>query len=491
MAIQKKRFRRTKTLAGVAALLVILGSCGWAYCRFKPAPRSPLDSLERAVVHREDLDVVLTVGGEVEGEKQTRIDCELQNIPSTTNFGSVAGQTIISLIPDGSRVKKGDVLCRFDASSYEETARVQQIELERATSELRQAQLDLESAQVAYSSYRDGEVAQEIDTFKGKLALMKSDLQRAGQKFEWTKRMFKIHYVSSSEFTTDQHAVLTQREGLKRTEGEFRVFLKYTVPKVLEELKGKIAVAEEQLEFAQLQHRNQEKRLAKVKRQIESCTLKAPHDGLVVHADVLFGPELKLREGSQVHQGQPMFFLPDLDHLIAAISLHESVAARVQVGMKTRVRMQAFPGREMTGRVIRKEMLPTENWRAGMDVKHFEARVAIDNPPKRVLPDMSVQIDIITTKRKDALVVASEALTFEEGKAYCYVAVGPALQKRPVRVNRASRDLVEIVEGLAEGDEVVLRPSPTELPADIPTIREPVEATVESALVEETDRHPT
>jgi HlyD family secretion protein len=478
-------------ILGAAALLLALAGGGWAYRNVKPASSELVGSLPRAVVHREELDVFLTVGGEIQGGKQTRIDCELQNIPSALNLGSFAGQTIISLIPDGKHVKKGDVLCRFDASSYEEAARIQRIELEKAKSAFRQAELDLDSAKVGHVAYRDGEVAQLTDAFRGSIALMKSDLQRARQKLDWTKRMAKIRYVSSNDLTIDQHAVMIQEEGLKRTEGEFRVFRKYTVPKVLYELQCVIAKAQEQWDFAKEQFESDERRLAKINRQIEACTIRAPHDGMVIHADVLFGPDLKLREGMQVHQGQPMFFLPDLDHVVAGISLHESVAARVEVGMKTRIRMQAFPGRVMTGRVTRKELLPTPNYRAGIDIRHFEARVEFDATPKGVLPDMSTEIEIITTKRKDTLVVASEALTYENGKAYCYVAVGPNLERRAVRVRRAGRNLLEVVAGLAEGEQVLLRPSLTTLPANIPTIPERVETAVDTSEPADSERHPT
>jgi HlyD family secretion protein len=454
-----RRFRRWKKVLRIAAVLVVLGVAGWAFDRLRPKGRPAYESWAMDTVHREDVDIVLTVGGEIKGEKQTEIECELKNLPSTTNYGSMSGQTILKLIPDGSKVKKGDMLCQFDESAYREMERQQEIEVQRGQAELRVAELDFDSAKLALRSFRDGEVMQQSNALEGQIILMRADLQRTRQRLQWTERMREIRYVSSSDVANQKHTLLSMEEGLKQAEGNFNVYRKYTVPKIFRDLESQIQASDERLAFAKLQHKNQEKRLAKIRKQIESCTIRAPHDGLVIHADVMYGPELKLREGMQVHEGQPLFFLPDLDHLAAAVSLHESIAARVKVGMPARIRIPAFPDRIFTGRVQFIEQLPSWNWRAGMDITHFAALIKIDQAPKGILPDMSAEVQIITGRREDALVVRSEALTLEDGRQYCYVAKGPDLERRPVRLGRADRNLLEVLDGLHEGEDVVLHPS--------------------------------
>ena len=66
---------------------------------------------------------------------------------------------ILSLVPEGTQVKKGDVLCRLDASEYEELVRTQEIKSEQAKARaLRQAELnfDVASGRLAVREYRDG-----------------------------------------------------------------------------------------------------------------------------------------------------------------------------------------------------------------------------------------------------------------------------------------------------------------------------------------------
>ena len=71
-------------------------------------------------------------------------------------FTGGGSSTILSLLPEGSTVKKGDVLCTLDSSAYEEMLRQQQIVLERAQAELRQAELELDVARLAVGESKMG-----------------------------------------------------------------------------------------------------------------------------------------------------------------------------------------------------------------------------------------------------------------------------------------------------------------------------------------------
>jgi HlyD family secretion protein len=456
-------------------VLLALGASVFAWQR--AGRHRDLPVVETARVTRADVDMVLTVGGEVEPAKQTRIECELENIPSPTSMFGSNGLTIIGLIADGAQVKKGDVLCQFDSSSFRDMLRQQQVEVQRAQSDLRKADLDLDTARMGVRAFEEGEIRQEIEHLQGEIALKRADLQRARQRLEWMGRMKRINYVSAGDLARETRQVLTLEEGLKQAETAQEIFKRYTAPRTLRELQVAVAAAAEQREFARLQLDRQERRMEKLGRQVEECTVRAPHAGLVAHADVLFGPDLKLREGIQVHQHQPLFFLPDLSKLEVVVSLHESVADRVRRGMRAKVRMPAFPGRELTGKVGRIEPLPTMNWRVGLDVKHFVAKIELDQAPAGVLLDMSAEVQIVTGRCRDALIVPAEALTLEGGREYCYVASSAGLERREVRLARADREILQVVEGLEEGEQVVLQPwTLRDRPADaLPKDDPPVE----------------
>ena len=99
-------------------------------------------------------------------------------------------------MPEGTPVKKGDVLATLDASNYEEMQRQQVITVEQAKASHLQARLDLEIALLAVKEYRDGIVEETLKGMEGSLALARSDLSRAAEHLSWTEKMSDKGYAS-------------------------------------------------------------------------------------------------------------------------------------------------------------------------------------------------------------------------------------------------------------------------------------------------------
>ena len=107
-------------------------SPGWGI----PSRRSKerLALIPTTTVRRADMTASLTAGGRVESSQNTEIECELERMSiggQGNEFTGGGSSTILSLLAEGTTVKKGDVLCTLDASSYEELLRQQRIILER------------------------------------------------------------------------------------------------------------------------------------------------------------------------------------------------------------------------------------------------------------------------------------------------------------------------------------------------------------------------
>ena len=95
---------------------------------------------------RTDLYPALTASGRVESSSRTVVECELENITIGVlgeRLWAGGSSVLLSIVPEGSMVHKGDVLAVLDASEYEELLRQQQITVERSRADHRQAELDL------------------------------------------------------------------------------------------------------------------------------------------------------------------------------------------------------------------------------------------------------------------------------------------------------------------------------------------------------------
>src|SRR5262249_44305243 len=95
---------------------------------------SPAERYFTTGVKRTDLFPTLTASGRIESRKRTVIECDLENVAvGVRGQGASAGgaSILLSVIPEGTSVKQGDVLAVLDSSDYEELLRIQQISVER------------------------------------------------------------------------------------------------------------------------------------------------------------------------------------------------------------------------------------------------------------------------------------------------------------------------------------------------------------------------
>ena len=67
-------------------------------------------------------------------------------------------------------------------------------------------------------------------------------------------------------------------------------------------------------------------------------------------------------------------------------------------------------------------------------------------------------MEILSNVIPNALVIPTEAVAFDSGHEYCYVARADSLERRDLTVGESSEDLLEVTAGLIEGEQVVLNP---------------------------------
>jgi multidrug efflux pump subunit AcrA (membrane-fusion protein) len=93
-------------------------------------------------------------------------------------------------------------------------------------------------------------------------------------------------------------------------------------------------------------------------------------------------------------------------------------------------------------------------------IAYFLGRVELTTKPPGLRPRMTAEVSILSDKHRGVLTIPSIAVKEEEGGEYCYVDRSDRLERRPVKVIRATHELIEVVEGLTEGERVVLDPYP-------------------------------
>ena len=454
--------RRSKIAVVLAALFAIAGGLGSLAYRSR-GDRDTLEKIPRVQVRRADLRVLLTAGGQVDSSKKTLIECELENVEARSEGSSLGlngSSAILELMPEGTQVSKGEILCRLDASRYEELVRQQLIQVEEERFEKFQAQLDLEVAETALNEYQEGVRLQIEQDYKGQIALAEADLQRAADRIDWLGRMQAKGYASQAQVATETSTLMKAEFNLGELRGQHDHFLKFGDPVSVLTFESQIEGAKAKLAAETSSVRRQEERLANYQKQVDNCTIRAPHDGFLVYANEHDG-DTRVEVGSTVYRKQDLFYLPDLDNMEVHTTLHESVVDRVRDGMRARVQVEALPGLILEGHVMSISSLPVPgNFWTAPDAKNFLARVKLDSIPRGLKPGMSASVQVEVGRRPDALVIPTEALAVEDGREFCYVfTAAGVLERRSVIVLSGEQDLLEVASGLAEGEEVVLEPA--------------------------------
>lgn len=268
-------------------------------------------------------------------------------------------------------------------------------------------------------------------------------------------------YAPAGQVTTDKVGVRRAELALTQSRLALEVYQRFSAAKTLRELESQVAAAEFQLNYQQRRLQRNEDRLTNLARQVENCTIRAPHDGFLVYANDS-RRNIVIEPGTTVHLRQKLFYLPDLGRMEVTTLLHESIVEQVEPGQRARVRVEGLPDHQLEGHVVSIARLPSRNWYN--DVPYFVSHVQLDTVPEGLRPGMSAEVEIQTLRRDHALAIPPEALAVEQGHDVCYVAHEGGIERREIKTGHATRELLEVIGGLEEGEMVVLDPVRAEMP---------------------------
>jgi membrane fusion protein (multidrug efflux system) len=158
-----------------------------------------------------------------------------------------------------------------------------------------------------------------------------------------------------------------------------------------------------------------------------------------------------MANGQLVSPGQVVAQIAPLDPLIADIDLVGGDIGAVSAGLEARARYHAFGDEQFPGRVLR--LAPVVDQRT----RSLRAEVEVDNAERRLRPGMFVEVTLIGERRENVPVIPRRALTDRGGQVVVFVLSGQRVNQRTVTIGLGDDEIVEIVEGLAPGERVVVR----------------------------------
>jgi HlyD family secretion protein len=267
-------------------------------------------------------------------------------------------------------------------------------------------------------------------------------------------------YASRAQVANDRQAVLSSTHKLKLAQMEHETYRHFNSSKTLVSLQAEVEMARRWAIHEAGDFDKAKVQLGYYRAMIDRCTIRAPHDGFVIYADGPFrdDPDRPVIEpGASVRQGQELFYFPDLSKLGVVAMLNETVVDRVRGGMPAQVRFEGLRGDEdLEGHVESVDSLPKRSFN---DVPYYPCRIALETTPSGLLPGKSAKVEIRLGRCHDVLAVPIEAVSVDQDRNGCYVLGPSGLERREITPGGASAELVEVLDGLKEGESVVLDPT--------------------------------
>ncbi len=452
-------------------LLVAVGAAAWY---FRPSfSWSSEDSGPLTYrVERSDFVHDITERGNIESASNVEIRCEVQSRGSQ-------GTMILEVVPEGTYVQTGDQLCRLDSSSLENEQTQQQIICNSSEAAVIQAQSNYDTAVIAKQEYLEGIYAEKKQELEGKIFVTEETLRRAEQSLEYTKKLFARGYVTELAVEADQFAVENAKKELEQNKTALHVLKTYTKPKMVMQLEADIKTTAAKLKSEEHSHKLDMEKLEEVETQIEKCKIVAPQPGQVVYANVTDrrgGQEIVIEEGTLVRERQVIFRLPDPKRMQVKAKINEASIAMVEEGMAVSIRLDAFPEQELKGEVEKVNEYPAPTSWFNSNIKEYETTIKVfmpkggqekgdtgegeekNSPPGVDLrPGMTAEVKIRVETIPHVLQVPVQAVVEHGGKNYCLsFDEENGWSKKPVSIGSTNDKMVVILDGLKEGDAVVL-----------------------------------
>ena len=333
------------------------------------------------------------------------------------------GARISWMAPDGTLVRKGDVIARFDPTELER-------QLEDGESDHAKSRLRLDRAEL------DGTVTLSGIEKDRQLAVLEESVAERYQKTD--ELIYSRHEIIESQIdgslATDRrlHADDMQEIQVDLTDAELALI-------DIEKRRAQVGIDEARVGLRALQ-------------------VQVPHDGILTWKRDWRGdiPEV----GQQVWKGQPLAEIPSLEEMQAELYVLEADAGGLAEDKAVEVRVDAHPMQVIAGAIATVEAVAKPRFR-GSPVQYFGVIADLESSDSDIMkPGQRVTATLILAERKAALVIPRQALQLGDDGVFVYVRKSGKFHEIKVQLGEQTTAEAVVLDGLVVGDVVAIERPP-------------------------------
>jgi multidrug efflux pump subunit AcrA (membrane-fusion protein) len=340
-----------------------------------------------------------------------------------TPLGPPAGNTrgplrIAWLEEDGSRVREGDVVIRFDPTDMEKD--LEDGQSEQATTDSRITQREVRESSTIRNLERDSD-----------LAVLQLDYAREFQSKD--EQIFSRVEIIESEIDEE---LATERKQHADDAREIRQDL-----------------AQVELDLLNIERRKADLKVQQAEEGLQELEVRAPHDGIFVLKEVWGNvPEV----GGIAWGGNTLAEIPELGEMEAEVFVLEADAGGLEVGLGAELTVDANPDSAFQATIKKVDALAKRRFRR-VPVQYFSVVLELEQTDPQIMkPGQRVQATLFLGEHPDVLAVPRQAVFEHEGRNVAYVHRVGKFEPVDVELGPATLGLVVVESGLEEGDLIAL-----------------------------------
>lgn len=390
----KPSFLERNHLLIAAAVVALFLFSGWMMRRGVVAVRA-----EKVI--RQPISSFISTNGKVE---------PVQNFEAHAAAASSVKRVLVN---EGDHVKAGQVLVQLDDAD----ARAQAA---KALAELRAAQADLHAVEV-------GGTQEEVLTERSELVKAQAERDAAQRNLQAVRRLQQSGAASPAEVEA-----ATNRQ--QKADADVHL--------IESKLAGRFSTPE--VEKVQASTQEAQAAYAAAQEVLRNSRITAPFTGTIY--------QLRVKTGSYVNAGDLILQMANLNNIVVRAFVDEPDIGRLAKDEKVQVTWDAVPGRTWEGKLTR---IPAAITTVGSRAVG-EVTCEIPNADHKLLPNINVNVSIVTSQRESVLTVPREAVHDFDGRHVVYEIENGKIKAQDVETGTSNLTRVEILSGIAEGTQIAL-----------------------------------
>lgn len=479
MAYSKPKKKTNKTKWFI--LLAILAGGAWFYQYSNTTDSSKKQKFAYYKVEKGDLNITVTEGGVLKAVDEIIIKNQLDG-----------KSLILSVLPEGTSVKKGDLIVELDPADAKKLKQTIELDVETSKSSLisaendllieqstiesdqREARMAIDFAKMDLEKFNQLEKAQQMRDASSQITTEEEALRLSEEAFGWSEKLAEKGFETKSQVDRDKLDVKNRKKALESAKSKMKILERFDMPKMQVELNSKVTEAEKKYDRLITQgksklNRSEGKlaeakrklkvnleRLAEINEQLTHTKLYAPVDGIALYVPPRYSSDPNISEGMEARKNQGIISIPNLQTMKVSVKIPEFHISKIKLGQKAFITLESISDARYNGEVTKVSPLPNRSKSYGSKEQFYSVDILITDTLPDVKPSISATSTIHINDLKDIISIPVQAIVSEKETYYCFIKNGEEHTKTQIEVGLQNSSFAHITSGISEGDEVLL-----------------------------------